>query len=90
MGALGPRWVLRLFVRWELMDVETAHDMLAWPHSGFHVHDGVCPVVALAVPDPGRAIGPPHQVPWTAHSPSSTLGGPIEIPSLQGVPSIRE
>ena len=23
------------------MDVETAHDMLAWPHSGFHVHDGV-------------------------------------------------
>ena len=23
------------------MDVETAHGMLAWPHSGFHVHDGV-------------------------------------------------
>ena len=69
------------------MDVETAHDMLAWPHSGFHVHDGVwvaaddrefavrlarycarnpvalrrlvraCRLVALAVPDPGRAIG---------------------------------
>ena len=35
------RAVLRLFVRRELMDVETAHDMLAWPHSGFHVHDGV-------------------------------------------------
>jgi hypothetical protein len=23
------------------MDVETAQGMLAWPHSGFHVHDGV-------------------------------------------------
>ncbi len=30
--ALNPR---------ELMDVEAAHGMLAWPHSGFHVHDGV-------------------------------------------------
>ena len=36
------RAVLRLFVRRELMDVETAQGMLAWPHSGFHVHDGVC------------------------------------------------
>ncbi len=35
------RAVLRLLVRRELMDVETAHSMLAWPHSGFHVHDGV-------------------------------------------------
>ena len=35
------RAVLRLFVRRELMDVETAQGMLAWPHSGFHVHDGV-------------------------------------------------
>ncbi len=35
------RAVLRLFVRRELMDVEAAHGMLAWPHSGFHVHDGV-------------------------------------------------
>ena len=35
------RAVLRLFVRRALMDVETAHGMLAWPHSGFHVHDGV-------------------------------------------------
>ena len=33
--------MLRLFVRRELMDVETAQGMLAWPHSGFHVHDGV-------------------------------------------------
>ncbi len=33
--------VLRLFVRRDLMDVETAQGMLAWPHSGFHVHDGV-------------------------------------------------
>ncbi len=24
-----------------LMEIETAHGMLAWPHSGFHVHDGV-------------------------------------------------
>jgi hypothetical protein len=23
------------------MDLETAHSMLFWPHSGFHVHDGV-------------------------------------------------
>ncbi len=35
------RAVLRLFVRRELMDVETAQGMLAWPHSGFHVQDGV-------------------------------------------------
>ena len=35
------RAVLRLFVRRELIDVETAQGMLAWPHSGFHVHDGV-------------------------------------------------
>ena len=35
------RAVLRLFVHRELMDVETAQGMLAWPHSGFHVHDGV-------------------------------------------------
>jgi hypothetical protein len=33
--------VLELFVKRELMDVETARSMLAWPHSGFHVHDGV-------------------------------------------------
>ncbi len=36
------RAVLQLFVKRELMDVETAQSMLAWPHSGFHVHDGVC------------------------------------------------
>ena len=24
-----------------LLDIETAQSMLAWPHSGFHVHDGV-------------------------------------------------
>jgi len=36
------RAVLQLFVKRELMDVETARGMLAWPHSGFHVHDGVC------------------------------------------------
>ncbi len=35
------RAVLRLFVRRELLDGETAQGMLAWPHSGFHVHDGV-------------------------------------------------
>jgi hypothetical protein len=35
------RAVLRLFVRRELMDGETAQGMLAWPHSGFHLHDGV-------------------------------------------------
>jgi hypothetical protein len=35
------RAVLQLFVKRELMDVETAQSMLAWPHSGFHAHDGV-------------------------------------------------
>ncbi len=29
---------------------------------------------------PEAGGGPPHQAPWTVHSPSSTLGGPIEIP----------
>ncbi len=29
---------------------------------------------------PEAAGGAPHQAPWTVHSPSSTLGGPIEIP----------
>ncbi len=60
-----------------------------------------CRLVALAAPDPGHAMGsrpligprmrpeaaggPPHQVPWTVHSPSSTLGGPIEIPIPRGI-----
>jgi hypothetical protein len=35
------RAVLRLFVQRELLDHDTAQSMLAWPHSGFHVHDGV-------------------------------------------------
>ncbi len=35
------RAVLKMFVKRELMDVETAQSLLAWPHSGFHVHDGV-------------------------------------------------
>jgi hypothetical protein len=35
------RAVLKLFVKRELMDIETAQSMLAWPHSGFHVHDAV-------------------------------------------------
>ena len=34
------RAVLRLFVRRGLLEAETAASMLAWPHSGFHVHDG--------------------------------------------------
>ena len=25
----------------EQMDIEAAQGMLAWPHSGFHVHDAV-------------------------------------------------
>ena len=33
--------MLKMFVNRELLDIETAQDMLAWPHSGFHVHDGV-------------------------------------------------
>jgi hypothetical protein len=35
------RAVLRLFVRRELLEPEAAQGMLAWPHSGFHVHDAV-------------------------------------------------
>ena len=35
------RAVLKLFVRRELLDVETVQSMLAWPHSGVHVHDAV-------------------------------------------------
>ena len=35
------RAVLKLFVKRELLDIEMAQGMLAWPHSGFHVHDGV-------------------------------------------------
>lgn len=33
--------VLRLFVRRELFEPEEAQAMLAWPHSGVHVHDAV-------------------------------------------------
>jgi hypothetical protein len=35
------RAVLRRFVRRGLLEPEVAQGMLAWPHSGFHVHDGV-------------------------------------------------
>jgi hypothetical protein len=35
------RAVLKMFVKRELMDIEAAQGMLAWPHSGFHVHDAV-------------------------------------------------
>jgi hypothetical protein len=35
------RAVLRLFVPRALLDRDTAANMLAWPHAGFHVHDGV-------------------------------------------------
>lgn len=35
------RAVLRVFVHGELLDGDTAQSMLAWPHAGFHVHDGV-------------------------------------------------
>jgi hypothetical protein len=35
------RAVLRMFVKRELIDIETAQGVLAWPHSGFHMHDGV-------------------------------------------------
>ncbi|MBA3342377.1 MAG: transposase [Gemmatimonadaceae bacterium] len=36
------RAVLRLFVRRGLFEADDAQGMLAWPHSGFHVHDGTC------------------------------------------------
>jgi hypothetical protein len=61
------------------------------------------PIAGTSAGDPGRTIGrrpllgprfrpeaaggPPHQAPWTVHSPSSTLAGPIEFPmrdSLSG------
>ncbi len=35
------RAVLKMFVKREFFDGETAQGMLAWPHLGFHVHDGV-------------------------------------------------
>jgi Putative transposase len=35
------RAVRRLFVRREPMDSDTAQRMLAWPHSGFFLHEGV-------------------------------------------------
>jgi putative transposase len=35
------RAVLKMFVKRELMDIETAQGMIGWPHSGFHTHDGV-------------------------------------------------
>ncbi|MBK8538622.1 MAG: transposase [Ardenticatenia bacterium] len=35
------RHVLRLFVERELLEPEVAESMLAWPHAGFSVHDGV-------------------------------------------------
>ena len=35
------RAVLRRFVRRGIFEAEDAEGMLAWPHSGFHVHDGV-------------------------------------------------
>ena len=44
------RAVLRLFVRLELFDEEQAAGMLAWPHSGFHVH------TAVWVPEDDRAF----------------------------------
>ncbi len=53
------RAVLRLFVRRGLLKEETALGMLAWPHSGFHVHDGVwVPAAdrAVAVPLDGMAL----------------------------------
>ena len=46
------RAVLKLFVKRELLDGDTAQSMLAWPHSGFHVHDGVW------VPAEERAFAP--------------------------------
>jgi len=30
------RAVLKMFAKRELMDIDTAQAMLAWPHSGFH------------------------------------------------------
>jgi hypothetical protein len=35
------RAVLKMFVKRELMEIDTAQGMLNWPHSGFHVHDAV-------------------------------------------------
>ena len=44
------RAVLRLFVRPDLFDEAQAAGMLAWPHSGFHVH------TAVWVPEDDRAF----------------------------------
>jgi Putative transposase len=44
------RAVLRLFVHLELFDEDQVTGMLAWPHSGFHVH------TAVWVPEDDRAF----------------------------------
>ena len=44
------RAALRLFVRLELFDEDHAAGLLAWPHSGFHVH------TAVWVPEDNRAF----------------------------------
>jgi len=50
------RAVLRLFVRLELFDADQAAGMLAWPHSGFHVH------TAVWVPEDDRAFATDSRV----------------------------
>jgi hypothetical protein len=54
--------VLRLFVRRELFDENQAAGMLAWPHSGFHVH------TAVWVPEDDRAFAK-HLARYCARNP---------------------
>ena len=59
------RAVLRLFVRPDLFDEEQAAGMLAWPHSGFHVH------TAVWVPEDDRAFAT-RLARWGIPAPMST------------------
>jgi hypothetical protein len=41
------RGLPKMFVKRKLVDIDTAQSMLAWTHSGFHVHGGVWAACAL-------------------------------------------
>ena len=70
------RAVLRLFVRRGIFEVDHARAMLAWPHAGSHVHDGVW----VPATRPGEAR------PATDRLPSSGQTA-IQIPSVKRRPA---
>jgi len=68
--------VRRLFVRRGLFEEDDAQAMLAWPHSGFHVHD------AVLVPD-GDVAFALRLARYCAGNPVA-LGAPGALPLRQG------